>query len=338
MSVLPAGLAGAIQFLTRVPVRTDGAVPHAPGGAVVPHRRPADRRSGRRHRCRPARARAHRRSPATLAVVLGLLITGAFHEDGLADIADAFGGGWTVEQRLEILKDSRHGTYGVAALCSSILVRVVSAASITTGAALFAGFVAAHVLGRSFAVVAMRLAPPARQSGLGVDAARELRVAPHRARSRSSGSGRVVALTGWWAVVLARCRRRSPPARWCCSPCARSVGSRATCSARSSRSSSARCSSPSRGSLRTTRSGGAEAPADGAEAPGQRANSDLRSRYGDCSPVRRPLLRAPRRRRRRTARDAVRRRGGDRALRRRRQDRRARSGRTSASTSISGPG
>ena len=46
---------------------------------------------------------------AAVAIALGLLITGAFHEDGLGDIADAFGGGWTVERRLEILKDSRHG-------------------------------------------------------------------------------------------------------------------------------------------------------------------------------------------------------------------------------------
>jgi adenosylcobinamide-GDP ribazoletransferase len=201
VSVLPAGLAGALQFLTRVPIRTDGAVPHArvvpwfPTAGLLIGAAVGGTAAGLDEIVPTAVA-------ATLAVVLGLLITGAFHEDGLADIADAFGGGWTVEQRLEILKDSRHGTYGVAALCSSILVRVVSAASITTTAALFAGFVAAHVLGRSFAVVAMRLAPPARQSGLGVDAARELRVLP-TALGLLVGLGCVVALTGWWAVVLA---------------------------------------------------------------------------------------------------------------------------------------
>ena len=41
-----------------------------------------------------------------IAVTAGLLVTGAFHEDGLGDIADAFGGGYTVERRLEIMKDS----------------------------------------------------------------------------------------------------------------------------------------------------------------------------------------------------------------------------------------
>ncbi len=198
--ILPAGLAGAIQFLTRVPVRTSAAVAHARvvpwfpivglligaavGGAAVALGEIVP----------PTVA-------AALAVVLGLLITGAFHEDGLADIADAFGGGSTVERRLEILKDSRHGTYGVAALCSSIVLRVVAAASIAPGAALFAGFVAAHVLGRSSAVVAMRLAPPARQSGLGVDAARELRAAA-TALGVAVGLAAVAVLTGWWSAVL----------------------------------------------------------------------------------------------------------------------------------------
>ena len=46
-----------------------------------------------------------RRVAAAVAVLLGVLITGAFHEDGLADVADAFAGGWTVERRLQILED-----------------------------------------------------------------------------------------------------------------------------------------------------------------------------------------------------------------------------------------
>ncbi|OAN18812.1 adenosylcobinamide-GDP ribazoletransferase [Photobacterium jeanii] len=51
-----------------------------------------------------------------LAIATSLLLTGAFHEDGLADVFDGFGGGWTVEQKLSIMKDSRLGTYGAAAL------------------------------------------------------------------------------------------------------------------------------------------------------------------------------------------------------------------------------
>lgn len=51
-----------------------------------------------------------------LSLMAGLLLTGAFHEDGLADAFDGFGGGWTKAGILEIMKDSRVGTYGVIAL------------------------------------------------------------------------------------------------------------------------------------------------------------------------------------------------------------------------------
>lgn len=58
--------------------------------------------------------------PPAVAVLLsltaGILLTGAFHEDGFADTCDAFGGGWTKEQILTIMKDSRLGTYGVTGL------------------------------------------------------------------------------------------------------------------------------------------------------------------------------------------------------------------------------
>lgn len=61
---------------------------------------------------------------ALLAVCASLLITGGFHEDGLADTADALGGGYDRERVLEILKDSRIGTFGAAALVVSIGLRV----------------------------------------------------------------------------------------------------------------------------------------------------------------------------------------------------------------------
>lgn len=50
------------------------------------------------------------------SLMAGILITGAFHEDGLADTFDGFGGGWSKARILEIMKDSRIGTYGVIAL------------------------------------------------------------------------------------------------------------------------------------------------------------------------------------------------------------------------------
>lgn len=65
--------------------------------------------------------------PQSLAVLLSMLttilLTGAFHEDGLADCADGFGGGWNKEQVLRIMKDSRIGTYGAVALLISLTIK-----------------------------------------------------------------------------------------------------------------------------------------------------------------------------------------------------------------------
>lgn len=136
---------------------------------------------------------------AAVAIVAGVVITGAFHEDGLADTADALGG-WTPERRREILKDSRHGSYGVAAMCSTIVLRIVCVASLGPAAAV-AGLVAAHTLGRGAAVAVMATARAVPQEGLGADYSRSL--------SRSSALVGVVAAvamaaaaTGWWVGPL----------------------------------------------------------------------------------------------------------------------------------------
>jgi adenosylcobinamide-GDP ribazoletransferase len=63
---------------------------------------------------------------ALLAVMVQVWATGAFHEDGLADTADGFGGGATPERRLAIMTDSRVGTFGAAALVFSILLRAAA--------------------------------------------------------------------------------------------------------------------------------------------------------------------------------------------------------------------
>ncbi len=97
---------------------------------------------------------------ATLALGSSLLLTGAFHHDGLADIADAFGGGWTVEERLVILKDSRLGTYGVAALGTALLIEVAALSQLDPVDGLRALLVA-HSLGRASALVTMLFAPTA---------------------------------------------------------------------------------------------------------------------------------------------------------------------------------
>ncbi|ERB63913.1 cobalamin synthase [Vibrio coralliilyticus OCN008] len=58
-------------------------------------------------------------------MVFSLLLTGAFHEDGLTDMADGIGGGMTLEKRLTIMKDSRIGTYGASALVMALLGKYV---------------------------------------------------------------------------------------------------------------------------------------------------------------------------------------------------------------------
>jgi adenosylcobinamide-GDP ribazoletransferase len=65
--------------------------------------------------------------PISIAIVLSMvssiLITGAFHEDGFADVCDGFGGGWAKAQVLEIMKDSRVGTYAVIGISLILLLK-----------------------------------------------------------------------------------------------------------------------------------------------------------------------------------------------------------------------
>jgi len=136
-----------------------------------------------------------------VAVAVGLLITGAFHEDGLGDVADAFGGGWTIERRLEILKDSRHGTYGVAAICASIVVRTVSLGALPGPLDMFAAAVAAHTMGRVAAVGMAGTMKLATNTGLGADYGRS--TTPLRAGvGCAAGIAITVIAVGWWAAPL----------------------------------------------------------------------------------------------------------------------------------------
>lgn len=60
-----------------------------------------------------------------LAMVATIFTTGAFHEDGFADVCDGFGGGWTREKILEIMKDSRLGTFGTVGLLGILAVKLI---------------------------------------------------------------------------------------------------------------------------------------------------------------------------------------------------------------------
>ena len=103
---------------------------------------------------------------AALTIAATLLVTGALHEDGLADTADGFGGGDTRERKLDIMHDSRIGTYGVCALVVSILLRADAIASITEPALVAAALIAAHSGARAAVAVVMFFVAPARSDGL----------------------------------------------------------------------------------------------------------------------------------------------------------------------------
>lgn len=111
---------------------------------------------------------------AALAVGAMVLASGAMAEDALADATDGLFGGHMPERRLEIMKDSRHGTYGVAALCLFLVLRVMAVGSMAETGPLAAGaaWLAASIVGRSAALwVAVALAP-ARRDGASATAGR----------------------------------------------------------------------------------------------------------------------------------------------------------------------
>ncbi len=94
-----------------------------------------------------------------LALALEAWITGAFHEDAVADFFDAFGGGYTKERVLEILRDSRIGAYGSVAIILALAIRAGALMS-TPIPVLAAALIASATLGRLMILPAMVLLPP----------------------------------------------------------------------------------------------------------------------------------------------------------------------------------
>ena len=103
---------------------------------------------------------------AALTVAATLLATGCLHEDGLADTADGFGGGATRERKLDIMRDSRIGVYGVCALTMSLVLRVAALASLPNAHAVVWALIASHAAARATMPALMLLLPPARSDGL----------------------------------------------------------------------------------------------------------------------------------------------------------------------------
>lgn len=106
---------------------------------------------------------------AACAIAALVAVTGALHEDGLADLADGFGGGATREAKLEIMRDSRLGSYGGVALTLSLILRISALAAIVERGATLAALVLvfAAALSRTAGLLPISLLAPARTDGSG---------------------------------------------------------------------------------------------------------------------------------------------------------------------------
>jgi adenosylcobinamide-GDP ribazoletransferase len=130
-----------------------------------------------------------------LAVSAGVVATGAFHEDGFADAADGLWGGATPEDRLRIMRDPRHGTYGVVALVLLMALKIALLAPLSLEPFTRA-VVAGAVLGRASSLPLMRRMPAA------ADSSAALAGVPSGASLAVGGATSVVIATltfGWWA-------------------------------------------------------------------------------------------------------------------------------------------
>lgn len=132
---------------------------------------------------------------ATLAAAVAVALSGALHLDGLADVADGFGGGRTRDAKLAVMRDSRNGTYGTAAIALALIARVALVSALAErlgpgGAA--AGLMAAAALARPLAFLPTRMLAPARADGLG-----------HAARPKSASVAFGTALGIVAALLLA---------------------------------------------------------------------------------------------------------------------------------------
>jgi adenosylcobinamide-GDP ribazoletransferase len=129
---------------------------------------------------------------AGLATAALVVATGGLHEDGIADVADGFGGGATRAEKLEIMRDSRIGAYGAIALTLSLLIRVAALAAALDGGLwrASAALILVAALSRSAALTPLALLKPARADGAGAAAGR----LNASALAASWGSGLIIAL------------------------------------------------------------------------------------------------------------------------------------------------
>jgi adenosylcobinamide-GDP ribazoletransferase len=138
---------------------------------------------------------------AAVAIGLGVILTGAFHEDGLADTMDGFGGGVGRSETMRIMKDPATGVYGATSIVMSLILRVIALSTLSNTLA-FVLLPSIHALSRSGSIGLMTLLRPASDSGLGAahDGPRlRLQVVIGCLLAALIS----LALVGWWAAGFA---------------------------------------------------------------------------------------------------------------------------------------
>ncbi len=134
-----------------------------------------------------------------LAIVFTTFITNGFHEDGLADVFDGFGGGWTRDRVLEIMRDSRLGTYGTLALIFLILGKLSFLSSLDQPY-IWRWLIVAHAASRWTVLPLCAWLPYARAEGQGKLVAKQVGVAEI---SIGSATLLIVLLLLSWRAALA---------------------------------------------------------------------------------------------------------------------------------------
>lgn len=138
---------------------------------------------------------------ACVVIAVQVVVTGAMHEDGLADSADGLWGGWMPERRLAIMKDSRTGAYGVIALVLALLTRWVALSSLITAGHLWVPLLLAGMFSRVPMVALMVWLPAARSGGLSQSVGRPAPDTLWLSLAVAAGVGLILA--GSWAIPAA---------------------------------------------------------------------------------------------------------------------------------------
>ncbi|MCK0169245.1 adenosylcobinamide-GDP ribazoletransferase [Jannaschia sp. S6380] len=163
---LKSDLVSAMMLLTRLPVRGAPTDPAARAAWAWPL---VGLAVGLLAAAAGGAAHALGATPAVasaLTLVVLIAATGALHEDGLADVADGIWGGFAPTRRLEIMRDSRIGTYGVVALVLSLTLRWSLIATALIQGQFLAVVITAAIVSRAPMAIAMRWLPAARTDGL----------------------------------------------------------------------------------------------------------------------------------------------------------------------------